>query len=96
MDKKTNILYSLMDKKYRENICTLDAMNALNSCDFLMNIDLYYNFWSITKCKDYIEFVIKNASEDMNKIVDIMYFKDDSVNRKPRYEIYKEILLDHT
>jgi len=92
MDRETNQFYKLMDQKYQKSICTMDAMSAFHRYDFLLDIDVYYNFWAVTKNKEYISFIFNQSSKEMLGIVDLIYFKDDKVNRKSRDKIYKEIL----
>lgn len=92
LDKETNRFYRLMDQKYQTCICTEEALNIFNQNDFLLDVDVYYNFWAVSKNKCYIDFILNQSSIEMLKIVDIIYFKDDNVNRKSREKIYKEIL----
>jgi len=92
LDKETNRFYRLMDQKYQSYLCTEEAFNIFNQNDFLSDIDVYYNFWAVSKNKCYIDFILNQSSNEMLKIVDIIYFKDDNVNRKSREKIYKEIL----
>lgn len=91
LDQKLNPIYLLMDK-FRNTICSEDGIKRLNRQDFLNEVDIYYNMFICTGNVDYLICSLEYGNEEVMNIVDFIFYKNNKVNKRKRYESYLWIL----
>jgi hypothetical protein len=94
LDQKLNKFYQLIDK-YEETICSVEGFRRLNHENFLEEVDLYFNLFIVNKDVSYILCALENSSMDMLNVVDYIFFKEDRINKRKRYETYLCVLHEN-
>jgi hypothetical protein len=91
MVDELDYFYKQMDK-YRKFICSEDGFNAVNEIGDLLDIDFYYNMCIVNKNLDYLLTGLECSPDQLLNSVDIIYSKNDEINRKKRYQTYFQLL----
>lgn len=94
LDQKLNKFYQLIDK-YQETICSVEGFRRLNHNDFLENVDLYFNLFIVNKEVSYILCALENSSMDMLDVVDYIFFKEERINQRKRYQTYLCVVYEN-
>ncbi len=88
LDLESNVLYEILDEKYRSILLTSEGFHRMNRSDIMSEIDIYWNFFTVTKCPSYLFVSLENAPREHLEIIDFIYYKSGKENQRPRYETY--------